>query len=64
MAKNSSGTSEARATNGGKPNSGERATIRVGAALLALQGVAEVIKRIGYLRGEYDMDTHYEKPLQ
>src|SRR5260221_5808310 len=36
----------------------------VGAALLALQGFAEIVKRVGYLRGEYDMDTHYEKPLQ
>ena len=36
----------------------------VGAILLALQGLAEIIKRIGYLRGEFDMDTHYEKPLQ
>ncbi len=39
-------------------------TIPVGAALLALQGLAEIVKRIGYLRGQYDMDTHYEKPLQ
>ena len=39
-------------------------TIPVGAALLALQGVAEIIKRIAYLRGQYNMDTHYEKPLQ
>jgi TRAP-type mannitol/chloroaromatic compound transport system permease small subunit len=38
--------------------------IPVGAALLALQGLSEIAKRIGYLRGQYDMDTHYEKPLQ
>jgi TRAP-type mannitol/chloroaromatic compound transport system permease small subunit len=38
--------------------------IPVGAALLALQGLSEIVKRIGYLRGQYDMDTHYEKPLQ
>ena len=36
----------------------------VGAALLALQGVAEIPKRIAYLRGQYSMDTHDEKPLQ
>lgn len=38
--------------------------IPVGAALLALQGVAEIVKRIAYLGGQYNMDTHYEKPLQ
>jgi len=38
--------------------------IPVGAALLALQGVAEILKRLAYLRGQYNMDTHYEKPLQ
>jgi len=36
----------------------------VGFALVWLQGLAELIKRVAYLRGEYAMDTHYEKPLQ
>lgn len=36
----------------------------VGFLLVALQGLAEIIKRIGFLRGTYAMDTHYEKPLQ
>ncbi|HMN81450.1 MAG TPA: TRAP transporter small permease subunit, partial [Burkholderiaceae bacterium] len=36
----------------------------VGFLLVALQGLAEIIKRIGFLRGVYAMDTHYEKPLQ
>lgn len=36
----------------------------VGFFLLMLQGVSEVIKRVGYLRGVYTMDTHYERPLQ
>jgi TRAP-type mannitol/chloroaromatic compound transport system permease small subunit len=36
----------------------------LGFGLLILQGIAEVIKRIGWLRGEYEMDTHYERPLQ
>jgi TRAP-type mannitol/chloroaromatic compound transport system permease small subunit len=35
-----------------------------GFLLMTLQGVAEIIKRIAYLRGEYQMDTHYEKPVQ
>lgn len=36
----------------------------VGFAMLWLQGVAELVKRIAYLQGKYTMDTHYEKPLQ
>jgi TRAP-type mannitol/chloroaromatic compound transport system permease small subunit len=36
----------------------------VGFAMVWLQGVAELIKRVAYLRGQYAMDTHYEKPLQ
>jgi len=36
----------------------------VGFAMVWLQGLAELIKRLAYLRGEYAMDTHYEKPLQ
>ena len=36
----------------------------LGFALLAVQGVAEVIKRFAYLRGQLQMDTHYERPLQ
>lgn len=36
----------------------------LGFALLAVQGVAEIIKRIAYLRGELQMDTHYERPVQ
>jgi len=36
----------------------------LGFALVWLQGLAELIKRVGYLRGQYAMDTHYEKPLQ
>ena len=38
--------------------------IPLGFALLALQSVSEIIKRVGYLRGTYNMDTHYERPLQ
>ena len=36
----------------------------LGFALLWLQGVAEVIKRVAYLMGRYEMNTHYEKPVQ
>ena len=36
----------------------------LGFTLLSLQGIAEVIKRVGWLNGSYNMDVHYEKPLQ
>ncbi|WP_428419746.1 TRAP transporter small permease subunit [Methylibium sp.] len=36
----------------------------LGFALLALQGLAEIAKRIGWLMHRYEMDTHYERPLQ
>ena len=36
----------------------------LGFFFLTLQGVSEIIKRIGFLRGVYAMDTHYERPLQ
>jgi TRAP-type mannitol/chloroaromatic compound transport system permease small subunit len=38
--------------------------IPVGFGLLILQGASEVIKRAAWLRNEFDMDTHYERPLQ
>lgn len=41
-----------------------KAMIPLGFALLGLQAVSEIIKRVGYLRGTYNMDTHYERPLQ
>jgi len=36
----------------------------LGFGAMFLQGVAEIIKRIAYLRGLIEMDTHYEKPVQ
>ena len=36
----------------------------VGFGLLLLQAVAEIIKRVAYLRGLLELDSHYEKPLQ
>ncbi len=29
-----------------------------------LQGVSETIKRVAFLQGKFEMDTHYEKPVQ
>ena len=39
-------------------------TIPVGFAMLFAQGLSEIIKRVAWLRHEYEMDTHYERPLQ
>jgi len=36
----------------------------LGFAAMFLQGVTEIIRRIAYLKGLIEMDTHYEKPLQ
>ncbi|MFK0385588.1 TRAP transporter small permease subunit [Agrobacterium sp. NPDC090273] len=38
--------------------------IFVGFALLVFQGISELIKRVGALKGLYALDTKYEKPLQ
>ncbi|MFG6413479.1 TRAP transporter small permease subunit [Roseateles sp. DC23W] len=39
-------------------------TLPLGFALVALQGVSEIIKRVAWLAHRYEMDTHYERPLQ
>jgi TRAP-type mannitol/chloroaromatic compound transport system permease small subunit len=31
---------------------------------VSCQGLSEIIKRVAYLQGKYEMDTHYEKPVQ
>ena len=36
----------------------------VGFALLSLQGISELIKRVAILRGDMKADLHYERPLQ
>ena len=36
----------------------------LGFALMFVQGLSEVTKRICYLRGCYEMNLHYEKPAQ
>jgi TRAP-type mannitol/chloroaromatic compound transport system permease small subunit len=36
----------------------------LGFALIILQGLAEIIKRVGWLAHKYEMDIHYERPLQ
>ena len=39
-------------------------TLPLGFVLLVLQGLAEVCKRVLWLRGRLEMDTHYERPVQ
>ena len=36
----------------------------LGFGLMVLQGLSEVVKRIAFLMRIYEMDTHYERPLQ
>ena len=36
----------------------------VGFSWICVQGVSEIIKRVAYLQGKFEMDTHYEKPVQ
>ena len=36
----------------------------LGIGLMFMQGVSEINKRICYLQGKFEMDTHYEKPVQ
>jgi TRAP-type mannitol/chloroaromatic compound transport system permease small subunit len=39
-------------------------TLPVGFALLILQGISEIIKRVAWLAHKYEGDFHYERPLQ
>lgn len=39
-------------------------TLPLGFALVMLQGVSEVIKRVAWLNHRYEGDFHYERPLQ
>jgi len=38
--------------------------VPLGFALVALQGVSEIIKRAAALRGYVRFETHYERPVQ
>jgi TRAP-type mannitol/chloroaromatic compound transport system permease small subunit len=39
-------------------------TLPLGFSLVLLQGLAEIIKRVAWLAGRYEMSTHYDRPLQ
>lgn len=49
---------------GGLPLWPAKAMLPLGFALLALQGVSEIVKRVAYLAGRHEMNTFYERPLQ
>jgi TRAP-type mannitol/chloroaromatic compound transport system permease small subunit len=36
----------------------------LGFSWISFQGLSEIIKRVAYLQGKFEMDTHYEKPVQ
>ena len=40
------------------------AMLPLGFGLVLLQGLSEIVKRIGWLAGRVEMDIHYERPLQ
>jgi TRAP-type mannitol/chloroaromatic compound transport system permease small subunit len=58
------GQHEVSASAGGLLRWPIKAAIPLGFGLLALQGLAELFKRVGYLRGSSHLDLHYERPLQ
>ena len=55
---------EISANAGGLPLWPAKLMLPLGFGCLALQGIAEIIKRAAWLRGAIEMDLHYEKPLQ
>ena len=40
------------------------ALLPIGFGLVLLQGVSEIVKRIGWLAGKVELSLHYERPLQ
>lgn len=55
---------EMSANAGGLPVWPVKFLLPFGFSLLALQGIAEFIRRIAALRGVIALDVHYEKPVQ
>lgn len=55
---------EISANAGGLPVWPVKLVLPLGFALLTLQGVAELIRRMAALRGAISLDVHYEKPVQ
>ena len=57
-------TGEISPNAGGLVRGPARLALPVGFALVALQGVSEIVKRIAMLSGHLTADAHYERPLQ
>lgn len=57
-------TGEISANAGGLPLWPAKLMLPLGFFCLTLQGIAEIIKRVAWLRGEHDLDLSYEKPQQ
>ncbi len=57
-------SSEMSSNAGGLMTWPAKVLIPLGFILLTIQGVSELIKRIAALRGEYELEAKYEKPLQ
>lgn len=55
---------EFSANAGGLPVWPVKALLPLGFALVLLQGVAELIRRVAALRGTIELDVSYEKPVQ
>lgn len=55
---------EQSANAGGLPRYPVKLVLPIGFALLALQGIAELIKRLAALAGKVHLDTKYERPVQ
>lgn len=55
---------EVSANAGGLPMWPAKATLPLGFALLALQGLSELIKRVAALKGHMHVNLNYEKPQQ
>ncbi|WP_028103082.1 TRAP transporter small permease subunit [Pseudoduganella violaceinigra] len=55
---------EGSGNSGGLPLWPIKIIVPVGFALLTLQGVSELIKRIAHLFGKAELDSRYERPVQ
>ena len=55
---------EQSSNSGGLPRYPIKIIVPIGFALLTLQGVAELIKRIAALAGKAHLDSKYERPVQ
>ena len=55
---------EQSANSGGLPRYPIKIIVPIGFALMTLQGVSELIKRIAALAGKVHLDNKYERPVQ